>query len=89
MTREELDEEECEIMNTYIDSLERENKHFRKVLKNIYAICTFKNGKEYNDSVEQIFDISEILGLTRATFFRYLNKSESEIEYKEMNENDK
>ena len=61
MTREELDEEECEIMNTYIDSLERENKHFRKVLKNIYAICTFKNGKEYNDSVEQIFDISEIL----------------------------
>ena len=61
MTRKELDEEECEIMNTYIDSLERENKHFRKVLKNIYAICTFKNGKEYNDSIEQIFDISEIL----------------------------
>lgn len=61
MTREELDEEEREIMNTYIDSLERENKHFRKVLKNIYAICTFKNGKEYNDSIEQIFDISEIL----------------------------
>ena len=48
-------------MNTYIDSLERENKRFRKVLKNIYAICTFKNGKEYNDSIEQIFDISEIL----------------------------
>ena len=61
MTREELDEEEREIMNTYIDSLERENKHFRKVLKNIYAICTFKNGKDYNDSIEQIFDISEIL----------------------------
>ena len=56
-----IDEEECEIMNTYIDSLERENKHFRNVLKNIYAICTFKNDKEYNDSIEQIFDISEIL----------------------------
>lgn len=56
-----IDEEECEIMNTYIDSLERENKHFRKVLKNIYAICTFKNGKDYKDSIEQIFDISEIL----------------------------
>lgn len=56
-----IDEEECDIMNTYIDSLERENKHFRKVLKNIYAICTFKNGKDYNDSIEQIFDISEIL----------------------------
>ena len=61
MTREELDEEEREIMNTYIDSLERENKHFRKVLKNIYAICTYKNGKEYNDSIEQIFEISEII----------------------------
>ena len=56
-----IDEEEREIMNTYIDSLERENKHFRKGLKNIYAICTFKNGKDYKDSVEQIFDISEIL----------------------------
>lgn len=56
-----IDEEEREIMNTYIDSLERENKHFRKVLKNIYAICTFKNGKDYKDSIEQIFDISEIL----------------------------
>lgn len=55
------DEEECDIMNTYIDSLERENKHFRKVLKNIYAICTFKNGKDYKDSIEQIVDISEIL----------------------------
>lgn len=61
MTREGLDEEEREIMNVYIDSLEKENKHFRKVLKNIYAICTFKNGKDYNDSVEQIFDISEII----------------------------
>lgn len=61
MTREGLDEEECEIMNAYVDSLEKENKHFREVLKNIYAICTFKNGKEYNDSVEQIFDISEIV----------------------------
>lgn len=56
-----IDEEECDIMNTYIDSLEKENKHFRKVLKNIYAICTFKNGKDYKDSIEQIFDISEIL----------------------------
>ena len=56
-----MTKEECDIMNTYIDSLERENKHFRQVLKNIYAICTFKNGKDYNDSVEQIFDISEIL----------------------------
>ena len=56
-----IDEEEREIMNTYIDSLERENKHFRKVLKNIYDICTFKNGKEYNDSIEQLYDISEIL----------------------------
>ena len=56
-----IDEEECEIMNTYIDSLERENKRFRQVLKNIYAICTFKNGKDYKDSIEQIFDISEIL----------------------------
>ena len=57
----EEEEEEREIMNTYIDSLERENKHFRQVLKNIYAICTFKNGKDYKDSIEQIFDISEIL----------------------------
>ena len=56
-----IDEEEREIMNTYIDSLERENKRFRQVLKNIYAICTFKNGKDYKDSIEQIFDISEIL----------------------------
>lgn len=56
-----IDEEECEIMNTYIDSLERENKHFREVLKNIYAICTFKNGKDYNDGSEQLYDISEIL----------------------------
>ena len=56
-----IDEEECEIMNTYIDSLERENIHFREVLKNIYTICTFKNGKDYNDSIEQIIDISEIL----------------------------
>ena len=56
-----IDEEECDIMNTYIDSLERENKHFRKVLKNIYAICTFKNGKDYNDGSEQLYDISEIL----------------------------
>ena len=56
-----IDEEEREVMNVYIDSLEKENKHFREVLKNIYAICTFKNGKEDNDSIEQIFDISEIL----------------------------
>ena len=56
-----IDEEECDIMNTYIDSLEKENKHFREVLKNIYAICTFKNGKDYNDSVEQLYEISEIL----------------------------
>lgn len=56
-----IDEEECEIMNTYIDSLEKENKHFREVLKKIYAICTFKNGKDYNDSVEQLYEISEIL----------------------------
>ena len=56
-----IDEEECKIMNTYIDSLERENKHFRQVLKNLYAICTFKNGKDYNDSVEQLCEISEIL----------------------------
>ena len=56
-----IDEEEREVMNVYIDSLEKENKHFREVLKNIYAICTFKNGKDYNDSVEQIIDISEIL----------------------------
>ena len=56
-----IDEEEREVMNVYIDSLEKENKHFREVLKNIYAICTFKNDKEYNDSIEQIIDISEIL----------------------------
>ena len=56
-----IDEDEREIMNTYVGSLERENKHFREVLKNIYAICTFKNGKDYNDSIEQIIDISEIL----------------------------
>ena len=56
-----IDEEEREVMNVYINSLERENKHFREVLKNIYAICTFKNGKDYKDSIEQIFDISEIL----------------------------
>ena len=56
-----IDEEEREVMNVYIDSLEKENKHFRNVLKNIYAICTFKNGKDYKDSIEQIFDISEIL----------------------------
>ena len=56
-----IDEEEREVMNVYIDSLEKENKHFREVLKNIYAICTFKNGKDYNDSIEQIIDISEIL----------------------------
>ena len=56
-----IDEGEREVMNVYIDSLEKENKHFREVLKNIYAICTFKNGKDYNDSIEQIFDISEIL----------------------------
>lgn len=56
-----IDEEEREVMNVYIDSLEKENKHFREVLKKIYAICTFKNSKEYNDSIEQIFDISEIL----------------------------
>lgn len=56
-----IDEEEREVMNVYIDSLERENKHFREVLKNIYAICTFKNGKDYKDSIEQIIDISEII----------------------------
>ena len=56
-----IDEEEREVMNVYIDSLEKENKHFREVLKNIYAICTFKNGKDYNDSIEQIIDIGEIL----------------------------
>ncbi len=56
-----IDEEEREVMNVYIDLLEKENKHFREVLKNIYAICTFKNGKEYNDSVEQLYEISEIL----------------------------
>lgn len=56
-----MDEEERDVMNVYIDSLEKENKHFREVLKNIYAICTFKNGKEYNDSSEQLYDISEIL----------------------------
>ena len=56
-----MTKEEWDIMNTYIDSLEKENKHFREVLKNIYAICTFKNGKDYNDSIEQIIDISEIL----------------------------
>ena len=56
-----IDEDEREIMNTYVDSLERENKHFREVLKNIYAICTFKNGKDYKDSIEQIIDIGEIL----------------------------
>ena len=56
-----IDEGEREVMNVYIDSLEKENKHFREVLKNIYAICTFKNGKEYNDGSEQLYDISEIL----------------------------
>lgn len=56
-----IDEEEREVMNVYIDSLEKENKHFREVLKKIYAICTFKNGKDYNDSVEQLYEISEIL----------------------------
>ena len=56
-----IDEDEREIMNTYVDSLEKENIHFREVLKNIYAICTFKSGKDYNDSIEQIIDISEIL----------------------------
>lgn len=56
-----IDEEECDIMNTYIDSLEKENVHFRKVLKSIYAICTFANGKDYNDGSEQLYDISEIL----------------------------
>ena len=59
--RHYIDEEEHEVMNVYIDSLERENKHFREVLKNLYAICTFKNGKDYNDSVEQLCDISEII----------------------------
>ena len=59
--RNYIDEEESEVMNVYIDSLEKENKHFREVLKNIYAICTFKNGKEYNDGSEQLYDISEIL----------------------------
>ena len=44
-----IDEDEREVMNVYIDSLEKENKHFREVLKNIYAICTFKNGKDYTD----------------------------------------
>ena len=56
-----IDEEEREVMNVYIDSLEKENKHFREVLKNIYSICTFKNGKDYNDGSEQLYDISEIL----------------------------
>ena len=56
-----MTKEEWDIMNTYIDSLEKENKHFREVLKNLYAICTFKNGKDYNDSVEQLYEISEIL----------------------------
>ena len=56
-----IDEDEREVMNVYIDSLEKENKHFREVLKNLYAICTFKNGKDYNDSVEQLYEISEIL----------------------------
>ena len=56
-----IDEDEREVMNVYIDSLEKENKHFREVLKNIYAICTFKNGKDYNDGSEQLYDISEIL----------------------------
>ena len=56
-----IDEEEREVMNVYIDSLEKENKHFREVLKNIYAICTFKNGKDYNDGSEQLYDIIEII----------------------------
>ena len=56
-----IDEGEREVMNVYIDSLEKENKHFREVLKNIYAICTFKNGKDYNDGSEQLYDISEII----------------------------
>ena len=56
-----IDEDEREVMNVYIDSLEKENKHFSEVLKNIYAICTFKNGKDYNDGSEQLYDISEIL----------------------------
>ena len=59
--RHYIDEEEREVMNVYIDSLEKENKHFREVLKNIYAICAFKNGKDYKDSVEQLYDISEII----------------------------
>lgn len=56
-----IDEEEREVMNVYIDSLEKENKHFREALKKIYAICTFKNGKEYNNGYEQLYDISEII----------------------------
>ena len=44
-----------------LEKLEMENKNFRKVLKNIYDICTFKDGKYYEDSLEQIFDIREIL----------------------------
>ena len=56
-----IDEEEREIMNTYIDSLERENKHFRQVLKNIYAICTFNNGKEYKERSGGVVGGSEIL----------------------------
>ena len=56
-----IDKKENEGKNNYRDSLERENKHNRQVLKNIYAIKKKKNGKEYNDGSEQLYDISEIL----------------------------
>ena len=56
-----IDEDEREVMNVYIDSLEKENKHFREVLKKIYSICIFKNGKDYNNGYEQVYDISEII----------------------------
>ena len=75
-----IDEDEREVMNVYIDSLEKENKHFRKVLKNIYAICTFKNGKDYNDGSEQLYDISEIL---EEEFKKWVNMRTPQIKWKE------
>ena len=54
-----------------------------KMPRNFKEVATqFLNGEITNNKA------SEILGLTRATFYRYLNKRESEIEYKEVLENE-
>ena len=58
-----MNDEDLEALKSYLEVLENENKVLAGKLKKIYDICSFRNGKDYKDVIEQIIDIEEVLGV--------------------------